>query len=139
MSGAVRKISFKRMRNRNTNNHGDQDRVPVLPIHDKYDQASNVQDHLRDPFDDIIGAEIQITAAASGVVPDDSFTVTQAVNALGFGKFQIILRYVVVHIEKLSTCHSLIRAVLIQSCSAGAKKFHQLCILSSTIQWCYPK
>ena len=94
MSGAVRKISFKRMRNRNTNNHGDQDRVPVLPIHDKYDQASNVQDHLRDPFDDIIGAEIQITAAASGVVPDDSFTVTQAVNALGFGKFQIILSFV---------------------------------------------
>ena len=98
MSGAVRKISFKR-RNRN---HVDQDRVPVLPIHDKYDQASSSlhdQDH-HDPFDDIIGAEIQITAAASGVVPDDSFTVTQAVNALGFGKFQIILRYVVVHIEK---------------------------------------
>ena len=89
MSGAVRKISFKR-RNRN---HVDQDRVPVLPIHDKYDQASIQDPH--DPFDDIIGAEIQITAAASGVVPDDHFTVTQAVNALGFGKFQIILRYVV--------------------------------------------
>ena len=50
------------------------------------------QEH--DPFDDIIGAEIQITAAASGVVPDDSFTVTQAVNSLGFGKFQIILSFV---------------------------------------------
>ena len=36
--------------------------------------------------------------------------------------------------------HSLIRGFLIQSCSAGAKKFHQLCILSTTIQWwCYPK
>ena len=35
--------------------------------------------------------------------------------------------------------HSLIRGVLIQSCSAGAKKFHQMCILSCTIQWCYPK
>ena len=35
--------------------------------------------------------------------------------------------------------HSLIRGVLIQSCSAGAKSFHQLCILSCTIQWCYPK
>ena len=42
----------------------------------------------------ISGAEIQISAAASGVVPDDSFTVTQAVNALGFGKFQIILSFV---------------------------------------------
>ena len=30
--------------------------------------------------------------------------------------------------------HSLIRGVLIQSCPAGAKKIHQLCILSSTIQ-----
>ena len=28
------------------------------------------------------------------MVPDDSFTVTQAVNALGFGKFQIILSFV---------------------------------------------
>ena len=84
MSGTVRKISFKRRK------QNDNERVPVLPIHDKYDQA--VQEH--DPFDDIIGAEIQITAAASGVVPDDSFTVTQAVNALGFGKFQIILSFV---------------------------------------------
>ena len=42
----------------------------------------------------IPGAEIQISAAASGVVPDDSFTVSQAVNALGFGKFQIILSFV---------------------------------------------
>ena len=33
----------------------------------------------------------------------------------------------------------MIRGVLIQSCSTGAKKIHQLCILSSTIQWCYPK
>ncbi len=32
---------------------------------------------------------LQMTAAASGVVPDDTFTVSQAVNALGFGKFQV--------------------------------------------------
>ena len=40
------------------------------------------------------GAEIQMTAAVSGVVPDDTFTVSQAVNALGFGKFQILLSFV---------------------------------------------
>ena len=36
---------------------------------------------------------IQLTAATSGVVPDDTFTVSQAVNALGFGRFQIILSF----------------------------------------------
>lgn len=41
------------------------------------------------------GAEIQMTAATSGVVPDDTFTVTQAVNSLGFGKFQILLSFVI--------------------------------------------
>ena len=35
-----------------------------------------------------------MTAAVSGVVPDDTFTVSQAVNALGFGKFQILLSFV---------------------------------------------
>ena len=38
---------------------------------------------------DSIGSEIELTA----VVPDDTFTVTQAVNALGFGKFQILVKY----------------------------------------------
>jgi len=42
-----------------------------------------------------IGAEIQLTAAASGVVPDDTFTVTQAINNIGFGRFQIILSFLV--------------------------------------------
>ncbi|XP_066974498.1 synaptic vesicle 2-related protein isoform X2 [Macrobrachium rosenbergii] len=37
------------------------------------------------------GAQIEMSAAVSGVVPDDTFTVDQAVNALGFGKFQIKL------------------------------------------------
>merc|ERR1711994_667165 len=43
----------------------------------------------------MIGAEIQLTAAASGVVPDDTFTVTQAINSIGFGRFQIVLSIVV--------------------------------------------
>ena len=87
MSTTIRKISsLKRKKS--------QERVPVLPIHEKYDERSENHEEHDDPFDDIIGAEIQITAAASGVVPDDSFTVTQAVNALGFGKFQIILSFV---------------------------------------------
>jgi len=43
----------------------------------------------------MIGAEIQLTAAASGVVPDDTFTVTQAINSIGFGRFQIVLSFVV--------------------------------------------
>ncbi|XP_071528788.1 synaptic vesicle 2-related protein isoform X4 [Panulirus ornatus] len=37
------------------------------------------------------GAQIEMSAAVSGVVPDDTFTVDQAVNALGFGKFQVKL------------------------------------------------
>ena len=42
--------------------------------------------------------------------------------------------------SRIFILHSLIREVLIQSCSAGAKKFtNYLCILSSTIHWCYPK
>ena len=65
------------------------ERASVLPIHDKYNEDNH------DPFDEIIGAEIEISAAASGVVPDDSFTVNQAVNALGFGKFQVILSFVI--------------------------------------------
>lgn len=69
MSG--RKLSFKMRKS-------DPDRQPVLA---KFDP-------------DMIGAEIQMTAAASGVVPDDTFTVTQAVNAIGFGRFQIILSFV---------------------------------------------
>ena len=52
--------------------------------------------HPRQDADDLlVGAQIQMTAAVSGVVPDDTFTVSHAVNALGFGRFQIILRQVV--------------------------------------------
>ncbi|XP_050728587.1 synaptic vesicle 2-related protein-like [Eriocheir sinensis] len=37
------------------------------------------------------GAHIEMSAAMPGVVPDDTFTVDQAVNTLGFGKFQVKL------------------------------------------------
>ena len=46
----------------------------------------------QDADDLLVGAQIQMTAAVSGVVPDDTFTVSHAVNALGFGRFQIVLR-----------------------------------------------
>ncbi|XP_018021873.1 synaptic vesicle 2-related protein [Hyalella azteca] len=37
------------------------------------------------------GLQIELSAAVAGVIPDDTFTVDQAVNALGFGKFQVKL------------------------------------------------
>jgi len=40
----------------------------------------------RDP-----GEMLEMTASSAGVVPDDTFTVDQAVNAIGFGRFQIRL------------------------------------------------
>ena len=43
----------------------------------------------------MMGAEIELTAAVSGVVPDDTFTVTQAVNSIGFGRFQVVLSIIV--------------------------------------------
>ncbi|XP_037077426.1 synaptic vesicle 2-related protein-like [Pollicipes pollicipes] len=41
---------------------------------------------VRDP-----GDQLEMTASTAGVVPDDTFTVDQAVNAIGFGRFQIRL------------------------------------------------
>ena len=46
-------------------------------------------------YDEVVGSDLQMTAAIASVVPDDTFTVTQAVNSLGFGKFQILLSLVV--------------------------------------------
>ena len=46
-------------------------------------------------YDEVVGSDFQMTAAIANVVPDDTFTVTQAVNSLGFGKFQILLSLVV--------------------------------------------
>ena len=56
----------------------------------------------QDADDLLVGAQIQMTAAVSGVVPDDTFTVSHAVNALGFGRFQIILRQVVASTTRLN-------------------------------------
>ncbi|XP_034235778.1 synaptic vesicle 2-related protein [Thrips palmi] len=42
-----------------------------------------------DDSNDLLGQEIEMTSVS--VVPDDTFTVTQAVNAFGFGKFQVQL------------------------------------------------
>jgi len=41
-----------------------------------------------------LGSAIEMSAAVAGVVPDDTFTVDQAVNATGFGKFQVKLSLV---------------------------------------------
>ena len=60
---------------------------------DSYCESSLSESSAADNLD-MIGSEIQLTAAASGVVPDDTFTVTQAVNSIGFGRFQVILSFV---------------------------------------------
>ncbi|KZS14128.1 Synaptic vesicle 2-related protein [Daphnia magna] len=39
----------------------------------------------------LLGSAIEMSAAGAGVVPDDTFTVDQAVNATGFGRFQVKL------------------------------------------------
>jgi len=64
----------------------DPETVPIADSTLRRNAAANLN---------MIGAEIQLTAAASGVVPDDTFTVTQAVNSIGFGRFQIVLSFVV--------------------------------------------
>ena len=62
-------------------------------------------------------------------------------NNYVFVFFWVKINRLIIHLKKICCMihHSLIRGILIQSCSAGAKNNHQLCILSSTIQWCYPK
>lgn len=91
MSG--RKMSLKRKKSSASSSYAD-DKVPVLPLHSKYAENHSAAEGHDDLHSDFIGADIRITAAASGVVPDDTFTVTQAVNSLGFGRFQIILSFV---------------------------------------------
>ena len=69
-------------------------RYPILKVERLNTMTATI--HPRQDADDLlVGAQIQMTAAVSGVVPDDTFTVSHAVNALGFGRFQIILRQVV--------------------------------------------
>lgn len=51
--------------------------------------------HHIDPSDYDPAGEIELTAAAvAGVIPDDTFTVDQAVNNMGFGRFQVKLSLV---------------------------------------------
>ena len=78
-----------------------------------------------DPMD--AGAEIQMTAATSGVVPDDTFTVTQAVNALGFGKFQILLSFVIGLCWMADSMEIMILSILSPAlhCDWGISQYHQ--------------
>ncbi|XP_046387195.1 synaptic vesicle 2-related protein [Ischnura elegans] len=47
---------------------------------------------LQDDFNDnVTDPDMEIEMSTVSVVPDDTFTVTQAVNAFGFGKFQVKL------------------------------------------------
>ncbi|CAL4171172.1 unnamed protein product, partial [Meganyctiphanes norvegica] len=54
------------------------------------DSLGNVSDTTSSSFPPSLdpGAQIEMSATVNSVVPDDTFTVDQAVNALGFGKFQ---------------------------------------------------
>nr|CAD7423187.1 unnamed protein product [Timema monikensis] len=61
-------------RGRNTSNYEDLDKI-----------TSNVDENYESHF----GEEIEMTSVS--VVPDDTYTVAQAVNAFGFGKFQVKL------------------------------------------------
>ncbi|OXA60411.1 synaptic vesicle 2-related protein [Folsomia candida] len=81
------------------------DRVETLQIGrfspDAYSQHNTSHPHGDDPNHNggdgsqksyrELGNDIEMTASVSGVVPDDTFTVAQAINALGFGKFQVML------------------------------------------------
>ena len=82
---------------------------------------------FRDPATDMIGAEIQETAASSGVVPDDSFTVSHAVNQLGFGKFQIILSFVTGLCWMADSMEVMILSILSPAlhCEWGASQYKQ--------------
>ena len=89
----------------------------------------------------MIGAEIQLTgegppvvapvnpppAAASGVVPDDTFTVTQAINSIGFGRFQIMLSVVVGLCWMADSMEMMILAILPLAlhCEWGINQYRQ--------------
>ncbi len=138
----TRKIIFKTANGRNHKSNGSNG-VPVLPLHDSYDRGAgsigaapgidpNVNEDnslFHDPFDDIIGAEIRVSAAASGVVPDDTFTISQAVNALGFGKFQIILSFVVGLCWMADSMEVMILSILSPAlhCEWGVSQYKQVC------------
>ncbi|KAJ9579863.1 hypothetical protein L9F63_004465, partial [Diploptera punctata] len=53
--------------------------------------ASSLPGEFDDTYDNHMAAADEIEMTSVSVVPDDTFTVTQAVNAFGFGKFQVKL------------------------------------------------
>ncbi|XP_069695518.1 synaptic vesicle 2-related protein [Periplaneta americana] len=53
--------------------------------------ASSIPRHLEDHYDSHMAGADEIEMTSVSVVPDDTFTVTQAVNAFGFGRFQVKL------------------------------------------------
>ena len=48
----------------------------------------------------------ELSSAVAGVVPDDTFTVDQAVDALGFGKFQVSCLFIFLLMRFKSLCPS---------------------------------
>ncbi len=84
MSSSVRNLSLKR----------SPSSLSSYSLRSKGSRVMSAGGHGHHDADDLlVGAQIQMTAAVSGVVPDDTFSVSQAVNALGFGRFQIVLSF----------------------------------------------
>ncbi|CAG0885264.1 unnamed protein product [Darwinula stevensoni] len=81
----------------------------------------------RDP-----GLLIEMTAAVAGVVPDDTFTVDQAVNALGFGRFQIKLSLITGLCWMTDSMEMMILSVLAPAlhCAWGISEWKQAFVTS---------
>ncbi|KAE8747251.1 hypothetical protein FOCC_FOCC006043 [Frankliniella occidentalis] len=68
---------------------GHTDPAPQSPPDSLRSESTPHSIYGGDDSNDLLGQEIEMTSVS--VVPDDTFTVTQAVNAFGFGKFQVQL------------------------------------------------
>ncbi|KAK3927334.1 Synaptic vesicle 2-related protein [Frankliniella fusca] len=68
---------------------GHTDPAPQSPPDSLRSESAPHSIYGGDDSNDLLGQEIEMTSVS--VVPDDTFTVTQAVNAFGFGKFQVRL------------------------------------------------
>ena len=93
-------------------------------------------------YDEVVGgSDFQMTAAIASVVPDDTFTVTQAVNSLGFGKFQILLSLVVGLCWMSDSMEIMILSILSPAlhCEWHISQYHQASYLVSVHQcWVRP-
>ena len=89
-------------------------------------------------YDEVVGSDFQMTAAIASVVPDDTFTVTQAVNSLGFGKFQILLSLVVGLCWMSDSMEIMILSILSPAlhCEWHISQYHQASYLVS-VQQCW--